>query len=167
MKLSVFIVSALALLLAGCATIRVGPSETVALGKQTFTVPGVDGFDRTSITIPSPNSPNVFVMNNEITVDQEPLRPIANAQGLVLIAWALDKDSTYSFANDNAITLDPNLGSTPPKDGFNCRVIGAKKKMIVCAYSRTATARWKYIVRVKNDQVGVDPTPLDPWIHQQ
>ena len=157
----------LALLVSACAlTTVVGPPQTIQVGQATITVAGLDGYNRAALQAYDPNGPNVLVPNNTIVLDQEPVRPIAT-QGRVIIVWRLDAspDSPYSFTDDNAISLQAGPGNPLPP-GLNCGAAGPRKKVFICTYSRPETPKdWKYSIRVKNAS-GPDPTPLDPWIHQ-
>ena len=155
----------LALVLTSCAT-TVGPPETIKVGKSTLTVSGLDGFNRATVQMPDPNGPNVFVVNNAITIDQEPIRPAAS-QGRVTIVWRLDasSDAPFSFPDDSAIKLQASTGNPLPGD-LDCGAVGAKKKAFICTYSKPEGPRqWKYSVKLKNS-AGQDPTPLDPWVYQ-
>ena len=155
----------LAVVLTSCAT-TVGPPETIKVGKSTLTVSGLDGFNRATVQMPDPNGPNVFVVNNAITIDQEPIRPAAS-QGRVTIVWRLDasSDAPFSFPDDSAIKLQASTGNPLPGD-LDCGAVGAKKKAFICTYSKPEGPRqWKYFVKLKNS-AGQDPTPLDPWVYQ-
>jgi hypothetical protein len=163
MKLPLLAVVALAVLVGGCQTIRVGPEATVRLAGETITVVGSEGFDPGAVTAPNPNAPNVFIVNGQIVVDQEPLRPGAG-QGSVRIVWALARNGGYSFPNDRAIELLPGPDSPLPQ-GLACGVVGAQKKEFVCKY-RHARGQWKYKMAVVRDDGGPSPVPLDPWIIQ-
>lgn len=155
----------LALVLTSCAT-TVGPPETIKVGNRTLTVSGLDGYNRAAVQTPDPNGPNIFVANNAITIDQEPVRPAAS-QGQVTIVWRLDasSDATYSFPDDSAIKLQASTGNPLPGD-LDCRAVGAKKRAFICAYSKPEAPReWKYSVKLKNS-AGQDPSSLDPWVYQ-
>jgi hypothetical protein len=145
--------------------VRPGPEETLRIGEETVTIRGTEGFDPGAVRAPNPNQPNVFIINGEIVVDQEPLRPGADSGNRVVVVWALARNGDYSFPNDEAIVL---LGSAqhPLPPDLRCKLVGAAKKEIACKYKRTARAQWKYKIAVKNDRGGKDPDPLDPWIHQ-
>ena len=154
-----------ALLLAACAT--VGPTQTIKIGKTTLTVSGLDGYNRLAVQPPDPNGPNVFVVNNQITVDQEPVRPSA-VGNRVTIVWRLDasNDAKYSFPDDDAIKLHKVTGGDDPPADIDCGAAGAQKRTFICTYTKPDTPKkWKYWVKVKNS-AGSDPTPLDPWVFQ-
>lgn len=154
---------ALLLALAGCATV-VGPIQTVRVGKATVTAAGLEGYNRLASPPPDPNNPKIFVTNNGIVIDQEPLRPLP-AGRYVTIIWRLDADSPYSFPDRSAITLYPGTGNPLP-DETDCDTVGVNRKAFICHYARPSEPRkWKYSVKLKNSS-GTDPEPLDPWIHQ-
>lgn len=161
------LVVALIVALAGCATIRVvGPEQTVKVGKAQITASGLDGYNALAVQAPDPNSPFVFIVNNNILVNADPLYP-NRTNGRVVIIWRLDASdgSPYSFPDDQAIQLHAGTGNPLPS-GLDCGTLGQKKKAFVCAYDAPdAPRKWKYSVRVKNGSGG-DPTPLDPWVHQ-
>jgi hypothetical protein len=154
-----------ALFVAACAT--VGPPQTIKIGKTTLTVSGLEGYNRLAVQHPDPNGPNIFVDGNQITVDQEPVRPVAS-QGRVTIVWRLDSsaDASYSFPDDQAITLYPSEGNPLPDPLPDCGTAGAKKRTFICTYMKPQTPRqWKYSVKLINS-AGQNPTPLDPWVYQ-
>jgi hypothetical protein len=161
------IAAALVFVLTACATsVVVGPGQTIKLGQKTIAADGLEGFNALVVKPPNPNGPNVFVINNYIVVDQEPVRPNAS-QGQVIIIWRLDssESSPYFFPDDDAIKLQAGDSNPLPSD-LACGAVGSKKRAFVCAYTKPESARqWKYRVRVKNG-AGTDPTPLDPWVHQ-
>jgi hypothetical protein len=165
-KMRMAIASAIvAVLLAACAT--VGGPQTIKIGKTTLTVSGLDGYNRLAVQQPDPNGPNIFVVGNEITVDQEPVRP-RPAGNRVTVVWRLDasSDASYSFPDDDAIKFKKlSAGNDLPSD-LDCGTAGAKKRTFICTYTKPDTPReWKYSVKLKNS-AGSDPTPLDPWIYQ-
>ena len=152
-----------AVLLAACAT--VGGPQTIKIGKTTLTVSGLEGFNRLAVQPPDPNGPNVFVPNNAIVIDQEPVRPVAS-QGRVTIVWRLDSsvDAAYSFPDDTAIMLQASVGNPLPSD-LDCGAAGAKKRVFICTYTKPDTPKqWKYSVKL-NNSAGQNPTPLDPWVY--
>jgi hypothetical protein len=157
----------LAVALAGCTgMVTVGPAQTIKVGKTTLTVSGLEGYNSLAVQTPNPNGPNVFVIDNNIIVDQEPIRPVA-IQRRVTIVWRLDADqkSTYSFPDDDAIKLQGTLSNPLPSE-LDCGAVGDKKKAFICTYIKPDAPReWKYKIRLKNAS-GQDPTPLDPWIYQ-
>ncbi len=160
--------AALTLALTGCAAIRVvGPEQTIKVGQATVTVSGLDGYNALAVQAPDPNAPFVFVINNNIVVGEDPLYP-AKTNGKVVIIWRLDASdsSPYFFPDDQAIQLHAGTNNPLPDD-LECGVFGQKKKSFICNYSapETPPKKWKYSVKVKNAS-GVDPAPLDPWVHQ-
>jgi hypothetical protein len=166
MKYYILVAAAFALALAGCANVRVGPEQTVKVGAKTLTLVGLDGFNPDVVKPPNPNLPNVFIVNNAIVLDQEPVRPIHN-QGIVIIVWALDKSDSfpYFFADDDAVKLSAGALNPLPSD-LSCGVVGERKKSFVCYYTKPEAKRqWKYTIKVKR-QAGADPTPVDPWVYQ-
>jgi uncharacterized protein YceK len=157
-----------AILLNGCASVQtVGGPQRIEVGKTTVTVSGLEGFNRLAVKAPQVNNPNVFIVDNAIVLDQEPVRPTDN-NGQVVIIWRLDADtaSSYSFPDD-AISIQTTLTNPPPEAGKpECGAFGPKKRAFVCVYTRPHTPRkWKYTLKVKNSS-GADPEPLDPWVHQ-
>ena len=159
--------AALAVALGGCtAMVTVGPPQTITVGKTTIAVSGLEGYNALAVQVPNGNGPNVFVSNNNIVIDQEPVRPIAT-QNRVIIIWRLDADprSPYSFPGDDAIKLQGTISNPLPSD-LECGAVGEKKRAFVCTYTKPERSReWKYRITVKNAS-GADPTPLDPWVYQ-
>lgn len=151
--------------LAACGGVRVGPDQTIKVGERTIVVAGGDGFNAAAVPRPNPHRPNVFITDKEqIVVDQEPIRPFDDGSGLIVLVWALDKDSDYVFPNDSAITFITATGSSPPPS--ECRVL-QRKKVIACSYNRPGqSSKWKYVIMVTNQRTGRVLTALDPWIYQ-
>lgn len=165
-KSAYFIAVILVLVLSGCATVRVGPPETVKVGERTLTLSGLEGFDLSAVTIPDPHAPNVFITANQlIVVDQEPVRPIRfDADGYVTITWALPRGSDYIFPNDNSIMFKAGIDNPLP-DRLTCGAV--KEKSFVCYYKKPDQSReWKYAIKVKNKRTGVVLRSLDPWVYQ-
>ena len=163
---SFFAVTVLACVLAACGSIRVGPDQTIKVGERTIVVVGVDGFNAAALTRPNPHFPNVLITEKEqIVADQEPIRPIDDGSGQIVLTWALDRDSDYVFPDDSAINFSSGTGSSPPP--FRCRVPQPRKKVIACLYNRpSGSSKWKYAIMVTNQRTGRALTALDPWIYQ-
>ena len=161
-----FLAAVLAGFLAACGGVRVGPDESIKLGERTIVVAGVHGFNAAALTRPNPHSPNVFITEKEqIVADQEPIRPIDDGSGQIVLTWALDRDSDYVFPDDTAINFSSGTGSSPPP--FRCRVTQPRKKVIACLYNRpSGSSKWKYAIMVTNQRTGRVLTALDPWIYQ-
>ena len=157
---------ALSLVLAGCASVRVGSEESIKVGDQTITLSGLEGFNATAVRAPDPNYVLVFVnASSGIVVDQEPVRPLRPSGGTVSITWALDSGGAYSFPDDRAIAFAAGEGNPLP-GRFGCTVRQPGKKSITCAYDKPGRPQqWKYSIRVV-DRSGVELTRLDPWVHQ-
>jgi len=158
----------LTLALTGCAGIRVvGPEQTIKVGRATVTVSGLDGYNALAVQAPDPNAPFVFVINNNILVNEDPLYPAAMNRKVVIV-WRLDASdsSPYFFPDDKAIQLHAGTNNPLP-DELDCGAVGQKKKSFICTYTlpETRPKNWKYSVKVKNAS-GADPAPLDPWVHQ-
>jgi hypothetical protein len=166
MRISILAV-ALTLALAGCASVKVvGSQQTIKVGQSEVTVSGLDGYNALAVQAPDPNAPFIFVISNNIVVSEDPLYP-AKTNGQVVIIWRLDASdsSPYSFPDDQAILFHAGENNPLP-DGLSCAAVGQKKKSFICKYTAPASPKkWKYTVRVKNSS-GTDPTPLDPWVHQ-
>jgi len=166
MRISILAV-ALTLVLAGCASVRVvGSQQTIRVGQSEVTVSGLDGYNALAVQAPDPNAPFIFVIGNNIIVSEDPLYP-AKTNGRVVIVWRLDASdsSPYSFPDDRAIQLSAGENNPLPGD-LSCGAVGQKKKSFICTYTAPESPKkWKYSVKVKNAS-GTDPTPLDPWVHQ-
>src|SRR5689334_4201014 len=161
------LVAALIVGLARCSAVRVvGTEQTVIVGKTPITASGLDGYNALAVQVPDPNAPFVFINKNNILINEDPLYP-ERANGKVVIIWRLDASdsSPYSFPDDQAIQFRPSDGNPLPSN-LDCGTMGQKKKAFACAYDAPDRPRkWKYGIRVKN-ATGTDPTPLDPWVHQ-
>lgn len=162
------IAAAVTLALTGCATIRVvGPEQTVKVGRTTVTVSGLDGYNALAVQAPDPNAPFIFVIDNNILVNEDPLYPVGMNRK-VIIVWRLNASdsSPYSFPDDKAIQLQGSTNNPLP-DNLECGAVGEKKKSFICTYTlpERKPKHWKYSVKLKNAS-GPDPMPLDPWVHQ-
>lgn len=151
----------LALLLAGCVSVRVGPDQTMDIGGTNVTLMGTEGFRPSAVTTPNPNQPNVFIVGGRIVVDQEPLRPRDESGGhpnRILVSWALDYSGNYIFPTDTAITF---AGGAP---AVACRR-GPRNRVIGCVFAKPAVlpAQWKYNITVRNEATGAVHT-LDPSV---
>jgi hypothetical protein len=158
-----YVVVALALVLGGCASIRIGDQ-----GHQRLVVK------------PDPGKPNILISGKSIVVDQEPLvltRANAGAaitardgNDITTISWALPLFSDYVFPV-GAIVIgaytEPSNGQTgKPPAGLTC-VPG--EKVYSCSYNtptpQNPPVKYKYSIKVKPkagsgvDEVeGLDPT---------
>ena len=150
----------------GCVTVRVGPTESFKVGERTVAVVGIDGFNAAAVSRPNPHRPNVFITDKEqIVADQEPIRPIGDGTGPIVLTWALDASSDYVFPDDTAIIFQSGTGSSPPPS--ECHVTRPKKKVIWCWYDKPAEMRkWKYAIKVTNERTTRPLVSLDPWIYQ-
>jgi len=144
--------------LSGCASVRVGPEQQFQLLGRTITVTGTEGFLPSSVTQPNPHQPNVFMVNDKIVLDQEPVRPVVEQDGVYQVTWALAYGGKYSFPSDTAITFASGAPS------LQC-VRGPRNKSINCAITKPTTlpAHWKYTITVQHDS-GATQT-LDPAMY--
>ncbi len=161
MRGSVGAAAALAVLLAGCASVRVGPEQTLDIGGTNVRLVGIEGFRPSAVTMPNPGQPNVFIVNGRIVVDQEPLRPtqeLPSNPPRILVSWALDYSGNYIFPSDTAIAFAPGAPAVTCRRGPMNRVIG-------CVFAKPAVlpAQWKYTVTVRNEATGAVQT-LDPSV---
>lgn len=125
-------------------------------------VPYPNGFDASLYTAPDRSNPRIYVdADGLLVVDQEPIR--RRAADTHAIVWRLDMSQPFVFQDDSAIVLS---GESLPPD-LDLRVYGERKKVFICAYTRTRPALWKYTVRVINEKTLEPLTTLDPSIHQQ
>jgi hypothetical protein len=159
-------VALLSLVLAGCASVRVGPPGPIKVGDQTITLSGQEGFDPNVVRRPDPHNPNVFLTDTYgIVIDQEPIRPTMVVGGRVYIGWALDSQQDYTFPDNTAIQFRPGDGNPLPSN-FSCTVSTPKKKVIVCGYDKPGQPQqWKYLIRAA-DKLGTEISRLDPWVQQ-
>jgi len=128
-------------------------------------LPDDKGFDPVVVRAPQARLPNVFVINGQLVVDQEPIRlwlrdydvdkdkrPVA-----VKIAWALAANSDAQWPRpEEAIAFRPALEKHP------CEVRGADRKVLVCTIPYRKLATYKYTLKVTGERVS--PLPLDPNI---
>jgi hypothetical protein len=152
---------ALSLMLAGCASVKVGTERPIKVGERTVTLSGLDGFNSAAVQAPDPNYVLVYVDSDGITINQEPVRPKTHS-GYVTITWALD-GSGYTFPDDG-ITFPSSSSNPPPNPLPDCTVVAPQKLAIVCSYRNAGPKKFKYNIRVV-DGAGHDQR-LDPWVHQ-
>ena len=146
------------LLLSSCATFestKLGPIK-IFYGRD-FT-----GFDPAHFTAPNGMDANIHIVNGQLVVDQDPMRPTPDAQQKVTVSWALSRTGNYAFPDDGAIQFI-RVDDPLPTD-TQCATVGGARKFFVCTYTRTRAAKWKYSIRVK-DGSGNELT-LDPWFFQ-
>ena len=142
---SAFVSIGLAILLAACASPRVGN----------------EGYDAALVRKPDPMLPNLFIADDRfIVIDQEPIHARAR-DGRVSISWALPFPSDFSFPDDRAIVLYASEGNPLPSD-LRCGIEGRAARVFTCTYTRTRPAKWKYSVRVKKGSTELER--LDPWV---
>ena len=102
---------------------------------------------------PNPTAPNVFIVNDKIIIDQEPIIPPGQAGDTVTIFFALDQNGSYAFPN-NGIEIHQYPGF--------CSSVSAY--VFLCKYTKPAAGTiYKYVVRVKKDS-GPMLKELDPTI---
>ena len=139
MKKSVFIVTALAMALTACSAGRIGDK----------------GFSPVLVTPPDGSRPNLFIKDDAyIIVDQDPIYVAADPAS---ITWALADNSSYYFANNNAVSI-PN----PPRPNrFQCQTIGTPAKLITCTYDKEHKKKYIYSITVTD---GIHTVTSDPSI---
>jgi hypothetical protein len=146
-------------LAAAAASLALVLTACVNLGaptKYTKENPLTRGYSAPLEVPPNPTAPKIWIANDAIIVDQEPIRPPGNAQGdPVTIFFVLPDGGPYRFPqNGIEIHQNPSFCS------------GVSDYIFRCAYSRPAPGtQYKYSVRVRKD--GTPPTnlkDLDPTI---
>jgi len=165
MNKSLLVVSVLMLGMAGCTTIRVGPTVPIQVGEKTVDVP-TGGYNVNAVTKYDGNMPNIIIapQKEQIVIDQEPVRPLAQyGSGRSLILWALASGSPYSFPDDKAIIIHGDRENPLPKD-LKCATLGEGRKIFYCLYTYERPVKWKYSVTVRNDATGKELQRLDPII---
>src|SRR5215831_6511911 len=87
---------------------------------------------------PDGSRPNLFIKDDAyIIVDQDPIYVAADPAS---ITWALADNSSYYFANNNAVSI-PN----PPRPNrFQCQTIGTPAKLITCTYDKEHKKKYIY-----------------------
>lgn len=137
------------LAVSGC-TVITGPAGRL---------PDDQGFDPVVVRTPRPTLPNVFVINGQLVVDQEPirlwLRDYDKERKTVQIAWALAANSETKWPDPKlAITFRPELKA-------ECEVRGASSKVLECTLPYRQKATYKYTLRAID---GKSSLVLDPNI---
>jgi hypothetical protein len=145
MKNTILIGVVSALVLTAC-----GGSQTIYSDAN----PRVRGYSLFAVNPPNPTAPNVFIVNNKIIVDQEPIIPPGQQGDPVTIYWALDQGGGYAF---------PNNGIEIHEHPSFCSAVSAY--VFVCRYTKPAAGTiYKYFIRVKNETTQQPLKPLDPTI---
>lgn len=139
-----------ALAASGCAVVS-GPGGRL---------PDDRGFDPVVARAPHPKLPNVFVLNGQLVVDQEPirlwLRDYDKERRTVRIEWALAANSESQWLKpEEAIVFRPD-----PK-GRQCEVRGAGRKVLACTLPYERGASYKYTLKATD---GKTTLVLDPNI---
>ena len=152
MKKSILIGTAFALVLTACAGVR---TQTLYSEKN----PRLEGFDASAVSPPNPTAPNVFVVNNKIVVDQEPIRPVGEPGSDVAIYFALAQNGDYVFPQP---PLRPH-GIEIVDHGRFCGPIS--KYVYKCKYQHPPVGTiYKYVIRVVNERTGQPLKDVDPQI---
>jgi hypothetical protein len=134
---------------------------TACAGARTFYTeeqPRTRGYSLAFASPPNPTAPNIFVVDEKIVIDQEPIRPPGNQQGdPITIYFAIPEEGDYSF-RDHGIEIQGHPDY--------CNPVTGNKYLFKCRYSRPAsgTPPYKYAVRLKNDRTGNNLRDLDPTI---
>jgi hypothetical protein len=119
-----------------------------------------EGFNPDVVLPPRPTLPNVFVLNGQLVVDQEPIRigrRDVGADGRISISWALSaKSSTKWPAPARAVSFKP-----APAD-LRCEIRGAQAKVLACNFGYESRAQYKYTLTAQEGSVLLPP--LDPYI---
>ena len=131
-------------LLAGCAGSQTLYSEAN---------PRLGGYSLVALSLPNPTAPNVYIVNDKIIVDQEPIIPPGQQVDLVTIFFALAKEGAYTFPN-NGIEIQHHPSFCSPDSAY----------LVRCKYTKPAGGTiYKYVIRVKKDG-GPMLKELDPTI---
>ena len=126
-------------------------------------LPDDQGFDPVVVRTPRPTLPNVFVINGQLVVDQEPIRLWRRDYEVnkdkrtetVKIAWALAANSDTKWPDPKlAITFRPELKA-------ECEVRGTGSKVLECTLPYRSMATYKYTLRAID---GKSTLVLDPNI---
>lgn len=113
MSMKLAILMGVLLATAGCSSMRGGTPRT-------FNEDTVSGFDARLFRKPEACVVNVFVIADDIVIDQEPVHTL-ECIGEKRIWWFLDGESIYTFAN-------PGITAKEPQVGFpTCKVVAAGK----------------------------------------
>jgi hypothetical protein len=116
--------------------------------------PRLGGYSFIALSLPNPTAPNVFIVNNKIIVDQEPIIPPGQQGDPVTIFFALAKGGAYTFPN-NGIEIHQHPSFCSPDSAYVVR----------CKYTKPAAGTiYKYVIRVKNETTGQMLRELDPTI---
>jgi hypothetical protein len=149
---STLILAAVAVSLAACAQVA-DPGGRPAPPPSGPT----EGFDPATARAPTLCEVKVFVLDDQITVDQEPSSIRRCGDATVRISWMLPARMGYTFP-DNGITF--NLFRAPAK--ADCKPLPGRE-VFTCLFPRPEPgARYIYTVRVLKH--GVALPALDPMV---
>lgn len=113
MSMKVVILVGVLLAATGCSHLRGGTPRI-------FDESTVSGYDARWVRKPDACVVNVFVVADDIVIDQEPVHTV-ECTGEKRIWWFLDRESIYTFAN-------PGITAKEPQVGFpTCKVVAAGK----------------------------------------
>ena len=120
----------------------------------TLSEESVAGFDARIVRKPDACVVNVFVIADDIVIDQEPVHtePCMEKR----IWWLLDRDSVYTFADRGITPKEPDLGFP------DCRTVAAGK-VATCKFASAGPgSKHRYSIHVLKD--GARWKTLDPMM---
>jgi hypothetical protein len=115
------------------------------------------GFDLVSNPPPTLCSVKVYVLDDQIVVDQEPAAVARCGDSRTTITWALPARTSYTFPTDGIA-----FKGTPAPERADCAV-QPSRKVFKCNFERPPRGtQYSYSVKVMKD--GVALPPLDPHV---
>ena len=145
------------LLLAACSpmsTMRVSP------GQPGWNPETIQGFDRATLSKPDRELVNVWIINDKIVIDQEPIRIPAGVNSVAIYFLLEQGDDGGIFSANGVVISDGGALSQRPV----CDAVGMRRKLYKCTYTRTGPIRtpFKYIIQVTRNSIPLEK--LDPTI---
>jgi hypothetical protein len=155
-------------LAAGCAAPPAKESPRTMQSKETMPTFDLNpnGFNPADFTLPDRTRALVWVdSDNEVIVDQEPVRRAATTSQVTII-WYLERG--YSFPVDDAqgkaIDMQFVSGTAPTTPPYCAR---STPNIFFCTYTPAGPATFKYSIRVRLNPSGPELTKVDPTVVQR
>jgi len=113
------------------------------------------GFDAAVTVAPTRCVIDVFIIDDQIVVDQEPAPIRSCGDSVTTIRWRLERGSKYTFPNNGVVFKESSLPT-----GLKCGVL-ASGYVFKCTFDRPARGtRYSYTVTVNGVAVPLDPSMI-------
>ncbi len=141
------------IVLSGCAAPPTGPRPPSDPKQPGHNLPPEFGFDQQKVLVPSRCLVHVHIVDDEITVDHEPVQTKhCNEAEVVAVRWKLSEGAEYTFAS-NGIEF-----KAPQPPGVSCLATGPR--VFRCTVPGHSGQSYRYTITVLKN--GAPWKALDP-----